>query len=189
MAPFSSLLVFSHFWLITINKIILPFFLNFLFTLSLFPFSCFNFSFLFYCLLHFRSNNFFSYFFLQISSSVSSNSSSFLLFQSSFPHSLAWLHLKLLFIFLNFYPFFSLFSSFNSLSFSSPLPLHIPITPLWWFPQYSLTFPSFSLVAAFHSSSLFSSTSDLAISFPFFSFLCLFSSHSSLFLLFQFQSS
>ena len=74
---------------------------------------------------------------------------------------------QLLFLFLKFYPF-SLFFSF-CISFllpHSPLPPHIQITPLRWFLQYSLTFPSFSLVAAFHSSSLFSSTSDPAISFP-----------------------
>ena len=37
MDPFSSLLVFPHFLLITIDRIIFTFFLNFFFTLSLFP--------------------------------------------------------------------------------------------------------------------------------------------------------
>ena len=91
-----------------------------------------------------------------------------LLFQSSFPHSLAWLPLNLSSVALHFpefLPFFLFFLPFSFLflpPFSflflpphSSVHLYIPITPLWWFPQYSLTFPSFSLVAAFHSSSFF----------------------------------
>ena len=113
---------------------------------------------------------------LQISSSVSSNSSSFLLFQSSLPHSLAGLHLiyhQLLFLSLIYIFFLSFFLFFHFFLFPhSPFPLHIPITPLWWFPQYPWHFPPFLL------------------SIPlFFSFLHLVSLHSSSFPLFQCQPS
>ena len=187
MAPFSSLLFLSTFLLISIDKIIFTFFLKFWF------------SFLFYCLLHFPSGynvwfyfcfvfyfyfaNFFISFFLQIlhfvvsiqfSSFISFASFKFIISCFSFP----WVSTH----FFSFFYFFFFFLTLLFL-FKSQL-LHCD------FPQYSLIFSSFSLVAAFHSSSLFSSISDSAFYFLFFSFLLhLFSSHSSSFLLFQFQPS
>ena len=77
-----------------------------------------------------------------------SYSTSFLLFQPSFPSSLALLNLNLscssssvipasflLFLFLSFLPLLFLLPP------SSPPPLHIPVTSMWWFPQFSLSFP------------------------------------------------
>ena len=114
-----------------------------------------------------------------------------------FPHSLARIQFKFIiscssFSWIStpffFFLLFHLFFFFLTLLFLFISQLH-----MLWFPQYSLTFPSFSLVAAFYSCSLFSSISDPAFSFPIlqFSSLSFFftSSHSSSFLLFQFQTS
>ena len=158
---FSSL-VFPYFLLITIDKIIFTFFLNFLFksTVSVFPpfllfllkfhsssiVSCISnpvIFFLFYKFLH-QFLQIFPHFscFNPGSSSIRLASFKFIISCLSF----SWISTPFLF----FPPF-----SFLFLLPHSSLPIHFPITPLWWFLQYSLTFPSFSFVAAFHSSSFF----------------------------------
>ena len=86
--------------------------------------------------------------------SVSSNSSSFWLFQISFPHSLAWLHLNSSSVTLTFPEFLPLFLFFPPFSFlfllpHSSCPLHIPITPLWWFLNIHWHFPPFLLLLLF----------------------------------------
>ena len=117
----------------SIDKIIFTFFLNFLFSFSFPSFSLVS-AFYSSSIVSCISDPAIFFLMLQISSSVSSNSS-FLLFQCNFPHSLAWLHLiyhQLLFLFLNFNPFFLFFPPFSFFLFPhSPLfPLHILITPL-----------------------------------------------------------
>ena len=83
--------------------------------------------------------SFFFVFFLHILPHVVSNSTQF----SSFI-SFAWFKfiITMLILFLIFYLFSFLLFSFSSHSFllppSSPLILHIPV---WWFPQFSLSFP------------------------------------------------
>ena len=155
MAPF-VLFLFSHILLITIDKIIFNFFLNFPFTLSLFPpFILFLLEFYSSSIVSCISNPAIFFLFYKFLHQFLQILPNFSLFQSRFPHSLAWLQITLSSVALStpFFHFSSFFISFLLPHFS--LPLHIPITPLWWFPQYSLTFPSFSLVAAFHSSSFF----------------------------------
>ena len=137
------------------------------------------FPFLFYFLLHFPFVcNVFPV--LQISSSVSSNSFSFLLFQSSFPHSLASLHLNLSSV--------ALFISFSSSSlFSSSL------HPNYTFVMISSIFLDISLLfscCCFTFLFFFSFHFRSSVLFPIIQFSSLsFSSHSSSFLLFQFQPS
>ena len=192
MAPFSSLLVFPHVWLITINKIILTFFLNFVFTFSFPSFSlvpafhssstvsCILDPTIFFSILQFF-NQFFKLFLIFV---VSIQFSSFISL-ASFKFIISWL----LFLFLNFYPFFSPSSFFHFffvtlLFFISQLHhcddfLNIP----WHFPPFLLKLlfiPLFLLPLPIQRSL-----------FLFFSFLLrlFFFSHSSSFLLFQFQSS
>ena len=125
--------------------------------------------------------------------SVSSNSSSFRFFQFSFPHSLAWLHLNLSSVALRFPEFLPLFLFppipcffffFLTLLvlFISQLHhcddfLNIPLHSLF----FSCCCFSFLFSFSFHfrSSNLFFSYSSVLF--------CLFSSHSSSFLLFQFN--
>ena len=177
LTPFSYLLVFPHFFAnyeFMIDKIIFTCFLNFLFSFSLPPplFMVFLLIIpLFYWLLHFWSGDlFFSYF----TNFLISFFKFFLIFVvpiqfqvSSFINLALFYHL-LHFLFLNFYPFFLFIPPFLFLFLfpHPPFPLHISITPLWWFPQYSLIFPSFSLIAAFHSSSIVWCNSDLVIFSP-----------------------
>ena len=113
---------------------------------------------------------------LQVSSSVSSNSFSFLLFQSSFPHSLGSLHLNLssvslLFLFLNFCPFFLPFHFFFFF-----LTLLFPSYPNYTIVMISSIFLDISLLfsCCCFSFLFFSSISDPAFSFLLFSLLCLF---------------
>ena len=190
MATFSSFLVFPHLLLITIDRIILTFFLNFLFTLSLFPpflLFCFNFILLLLSPAFSirRSWSYFTNFFIsffkfflisvvsiQFSSSISLTSFKFIIGCSSF----SWISTA-------FSPFSSFFISFSSSLFSSSSYTNYT---MWLFPPYSFIFPSFTLVSAFHSSSIFPFISDPAIAFPILQFSSVF---FLTFFLIQFQPS
>ena len=127
------------------------------------------------------------------------------MFQSSFPHSLAWLHLNLSSVALHFpeflplFLFFLLFHFFFFLlfiSFSSSSLFCSSLYPNYTIMMISSIFLDISLLfscCCFSFLFFFSSISDPAFSFPILQFssssFFFTSSHSSSFLLFQYQPS